>query len=234
MNKKTFLSLSLVALGGVLMAPSAKAATVLCTSGITNVVTTLGPGLNSCDVTGALNVLFSNFQVSPTTATVGIDTTSMVVGNEINLGFQLSGVILDASGNFDIHLLYTVTGGISGIDLSFQATNLTGHTGGNVTMTETACTVAFASPTGGCTGTTLASIAAISSGVIPNLATANATFGTTQTVFINKDIQFNGFMAMSEVTNSHLSGVPEPMTLSMMGIGLLSLGLLRRRQAGKK
>jgi hypothetical protein len=53
-------------------------------------------------------------------------------------------------------------------------------------------------------------------------------------VFINKDIQFNGFMAMSEVTNSHLSGVPEPMTLSMMGIGLLSLGLLRRRQAGKK
>ena len=31
-----------------------------------------------------------------------------------------------------------------------------------------------------------------------------------------------------------ISGVPEPMTLSMMGIGLLGLGLLRRRQMGKK
>jgi len=30
------------------------------------------------------------------------------------------------------------------------------------------------------------------------------------------------------------TGVPEPMTLSMMGIGLLGLGLMRRRQMGKK
>lgn len=41
--------------------------------------------------------------------------------------------------------------------------------------------------------------------------------------------QFN----FSEITQI-VSQVPEPMTLSMMGIGLLGLGLLRRRQVGKK
>src|ERR1700730_939584 len=111
--KKILLSMSLVVLGG-LMTSTASASTVLCTSpAITNVITSLGVGTgNACDVTGALSVLFSNFRVSPTSATVGIDTTSGLVGNQILLGFQLSGVVLDASGNFDIHLLYEVTGGI--------------------------------------------------------------------------------------------------------------------------
>ncbi len=225
MNKKVFV----VLIGLMAMGAAANAAVVNCTSpAITNVVTSLGTGTgNSCFVTGDPNVLFSNFDVSPSTATIGINTdpgTTRFSNGEIYLGFHVSGL---TAATTDILMHYEVTGGILGIDLSFQGTPL--GEGGNVRITEIACKVAFVN--GVCTGdasNTLANIGAISTG---NAATASASFVYGGPVFIEKDIQFNN-ATMSDFVNSH--AVPEPMTLSMMGLGLLSLGLMRRRQQGKK
>lgn len=207
-------------------APTANAAVVNCTSpAITSVVASLGPGLNSCFVTGASGTLFSNFTVSPTSATVGIDTNPLdtfVAGSEVVLGFQLSGITPDANGNFDLLLFYQVTGGISGIDLGLQASINPDHRSGNVTLTEIACSQAFTSSS--CGGTTFANITATSTG---SFASAIQTFSTQNTVFIKKDIQFNNFATLSEISDSVV--IPEPMTLSLMGAGLLGLGLMRRR-----
>lgn len=222
MNKKALVVLTgLIAMGAV-----ASASTVNCTSpAITNVVTQLD-GTNACFVTGASNILFSNFTVSPTTATIGINTdpnVTKVANGNVYLGFQVSGL---QSLTTDVLLNYVVTGGIQGIDLSFQASP--GQGGGNVTITEIACKVAFTLGVCAGEGNTLANLVVISNG---NAAFGSSTFAGTGTVYIKKDIQFNN-ASMSDFVNSH--AVPEPMTLSMMGIGLLGLGLARRRQQGKK
>lgn len=203
------------------VASIAGAATVNCTSpSITNVATSLGPGDNVCDVPPDLNILFSNFLVSPTSATVGIDSVdTAVVGNQVQLGLQLSG--LPSSGNFDIIVTYEVTGGIDGIDLGFTSSGP-----GNVMLTELACTGQPNST--GCTGTQLANINATSTG---SLATASATFATTQTVYIQKDIQFNNGGTLSVVENSVMVPVPEPVTLLLVGGALCGIALIRRRSA---
>jgi hypothetical protein len=66
----------------------------------------------------------------------------------------------------------------------------------------------------------------------------------TSPAYIYKDISVDGRTgnvfgaadagALSGFTQSFHTAVPEPMTLSMMGLGLLGLGLVRRRQQGKK
>src|SRR5437868_4154945 len=59
MNKKLLgIMVGLLAMGSL-----ASASTVAC-PGVSDVVATLGPGLNNCNVSGAATVLFSNFTVS--------------------------------------------------------------------------------------------------------------------------------------------------------------------------
>src|SRR5262249_22054963 len=182
---------------------------------------------NNCTVPGTPTMFFNNFVVSPSaglsTATVGTNATdTKTVGNTAFLAFQIGGLTWTGPVGFgDILMTYAVTGGIQGVDLMLQATQVTN--GGSMTITEVVCNVPFVSTL--CPGTTLANISITSSG---GVATNNASFAATGLVYIKKDIQFNGATS-SELVNSHTSPVPEPMTLSLMGLGLIGLGLIGRR-----
>jgi hypothetical protein len=187
---------------------------------------------DTCSVIGS-SFVFSNFGVSSTGgvagATIGIGSPSTgtgVAGANTNLVFQITGA---GSGSGDILMFYEVTGApLAGLDLLFQGTPISN--GGSITITEIACSQAFTGTI--CGGTTWANFFATSTNgsVANNSVMLNA--GPQTTVFIKKDISFVG-ATMSEFQNSQLlsggGGVPEPMTLSMMGAGLLGLGLLGRK-----
>jgi hypothetical protein len=101
-----------------------------------------------------------------------------------------------------------------------------------VTISEAVCKIAFVK--GVCNDDVVLTNGTVNPLLAPpDTAVANS-FNTVQSAFIQKDIRIGQGGFISDFTESHHAPVPEPMTLSMMGIGLLSLGLLRRRQAGKK
>src|SRR5580658_6901190 len=110
-------------------------------------------------------VIFSNFTVTvagATSATIGISAISIDVNGGIDLNFQIALGAEATPGVADVTLSYTVTGGITGVDDSIQATPL--GLGGNVTLTEVACTVPF---TVACpAGDTIANFATVSTGLI--------------------------------------------------------------------
>lgn len=62
----------------------------------------------------------------------------------------------------------------------------------------------------------------------PTNRTASIQIAPTQNVWINKDITVSAGSLMSEFSQSFYT-VPEPLTLVLVGSGLLGLGLLRRR-----
>ena len=209
--------------GLLAMGSLASATTVSCPTPVLNVTTLTGSNNFAC---GGLT--FSNFVVSPSTVIVGIGSESTLVGgNDVVLDLHLSGF---TSLNVDTFLNYQVDGAITGVDMGFQAPTTTD--GSNVRIFETVCKVAFDAVFHTCVGdgNTLANFSLVSSGAA---VSTTVTFAQQSRVFIKKDIQFNG-SSISDFNNSHLTGVPEPMTLSMMGLGLLGLGLMRRRQQGKK
>jgi hypothetical protein len=201
--------LLMAGLTAMFMASTVSAST-LCGGGATDV--SVAAFQYVCD-----GVTFSNFVVSPhPPATIGIGTGSNIDGNDINLDFQISGI---TSNTFDTLLFYTVTGATQGVDLHFQAAN---SDTGNVRIIETVCDQAFSNNT--CAdGHVLANFQLTSNG---NVASNTTLFAVHSQVFVKKDIQFNGD-TLSDFVNSHV--VPEPMTMSLMGVGLLGLGLLGRK-----
>jgi hypothetical protein len=234
--KNRFYGLFAVAALAAAMASTASASELLC-AGVSDVTTIAASG--GCTVAGS-DLTFNNFIVSPigfSTATVGIGPTAFGTGvsdeSQVDLSFQVGGIsgpgALSDLG--DVEMEYTVTGGIEGIDLTLQASELPADTGtGFVQITEVACRAAFVLDS--CpTGDTLANYVVVSTG---NTVTASANFappGTfVGTVFIKKDIDYSG-ATTSEFVNSQ--AIPEPMTLTLMGAGLLGLGLMGRRRVRK-
>ncbi len=201
---------------------STASATEVC-AGVTN-VTTIGAA--GCDVAGDPGVVFSNFTVSvvgASSATVGISADSFADG-QVDLQFQIALGAEPIPGTADIQLSYEVTGGIDGVDDAFQASPL--GPGGSVTISEVACAAPMTTSCPLPTVNTLANYAGTSTG---QLVQDSATFSTTSPVYILKDIDFAD-AAMSVFTNSQaVSTVPEPMTFSLIGAGLLGFGLLKRR-----
>ncbi len=141
----------------------------------------------------------------------------------VNLGFQIAGFTL-VGGVADLQLVYEVTGSnITGVDNTF------GGTAGS-SIAETVCDSAGAFG-GACSGKTLASFSNTSAG-----GTATASFASQSTIWIIKDITaalspgINSITVSGFTNSTETSGVPEPMTLSMMGVGLLGLSLISRRR----
>ena len=171
----------------------------------------------SCDA-GGLTFSFTNLSFSnqpPSTGDTLKIVSSSLVNNDVTLTFQID----PGTSGFPVDILlgYTVTSpiaNITGIDASYLGPN------GSIFETATApdgktSTIVDSTSPGG-----------LNNGVV--------FFGTPfgggpySSITISKDIDA---IAFSEFTDSvQVSGVPEPMTLSMMGAGLLGLSLLSRRR----
>jgi len=177
-------------------------------------------GAGGCDVVmNGDTITFSNFgatgSFSGTTATLDL---SIGVG-QVGFQFSIPGASLPATTGV---LSYTATiksgsclTGACSINGVFEQAAFTPQSStGTVTFVESAgspATLTASSQTDGLAGTIN----------VQQLVKTSMTYngGATLTNF-QSDI--------------YTSTVPEPMTLSMMGIGLLGLGLMRRRQMGKK
>jgi hypothetical protein len=139
----------------------------------------------------------------------------------VNLTFSPN--LLNVQAFQDFHLFFTVTGAINGIDLSVG--------GALASINERACKNGVL-VSGNCTTGEDQLASLINSSGATNVS---ASFAQNTSTFIYKDIGHQVGGDLTSFTQSfHTSTVPEPMTLSMMGIGLLGLGLARRKQMGKK
>lgn len=195
-------------------------------------VTTLSP--DTCSVVGS-NLIFSNLGVSSTDIPVPIIEIESpshgtgIAGGDTNLAFSDSGGdVLD-----DTFVTYQATGGVLGLDMSFQATPLTGN--GSVSISEVACSGAFVGKA--CTGTTYADFGGTSICVSGTCTYAsNATFltgGTEKAVYIQNDIALNGSVVNGFDNSFFATAVPEPALAPVMAASLLGLGLLFRPRRKK-
>ena len=187
---------------------------------------TSNPGAVGCSADG---LTFSNFAVQslhPSNMTVGLSVSTFSGG--VNLDFQIAGFTATfPAPPPDLRIAYEVTGPSTGVNNTFNAATL------GVTIFETVCDSKGITAGGGsCVDPRLGQIINTASG-----GTQTLNFGTTLSdIWIIKDITgsyFGGLttIGVSDLTNSsETSGVPEPMTLSMMGVGLLGLSLISRRR----
>jgi len=187
---------------------------------------TSNPGAVGCTANG---LTFSNFgvqSINPSNMTVGMSVTTSA--GAVELDFQIAGFVATyPAPPPDLRITYEVAGPSTGVNNTFNAATP------GVTIIETVCDSKGITAGGGsCLGSSLGQI-------INNkfIGTQTLTFASLQSdIWIIKDITgsyFNtdGTIGISDFTNSsETSPVPEPMTLSMMGVGLLGLSLISRRK----
>jgi len=188
-------------------------------SGAPSVITAPATGSFSCSIGPET---FSNFSynLAATGAGQGVPTVAV----EPPSGFANGIVSFDFYPNLvqgsDLQLEFEVSGApMNGAQLSYNG-------GAGTGINEEICTTFTITGVCNPANTFLASIS-----VGPNTQSATALFATPQsTIWVFKDISLStGFF--SEVNQGYI--VPEPMTFSLLGAGLLGLGLMGRRRASK-
>lgn len=188
-------------------------------------------GAGSCTVS---SLTFSNFTYTP-----GGNTPPSGAG-QIGVAFTPAGAItqidfnpafsVTSGQNSDVKIGYTVSGGIAQIILGFSAES---HTNGEVNSVTENYWV-------NCNSSTPGISCGPSSGTLI-ISTSNTTFASVnlpanKSVTVTKDIlaDATGVSGISGEVG-HISGVvnglvtPEPMTLGLMGFGLLAVGVFGRR-----
>jgi hypothetical protein len=186
------------------------------------------PGIASCAIN---NLIFSNFGFAETSSGGATVPTPTSVGVSViqtpgNEGFSFDpGFTVGANQTQDVTLTFVVTAApgttISDLYINFDGS----YSGtGSTRFSEEYCT-------GVGTGCNVFSVSNPNGDLSEEISIAPTT-----TLYITKDFGVNGgtdgSAGISQVINqfSNTSSVPEPASLSMMGIGLLGLGLIGRRK----
>jgi hypothetical protein len=194
----------------------------------------------SCTIDG---LTFSNFSFSSSgTTMLPASSVTVKVINGPTFGFEFDTSMSAGIGQTeDILVSFVVTGAISDLHASFNG-SFSGA--GTSSDTETYCeNGTLLPPAANCSGQnqTLGQLSLTNPPF--NIAPPPVNFlPVLSSIAISKDINVTGgsnvdhpgTATISQITDTFSTPVPEPMTLSMMGIGLLGLGLMRRRQQGKK
>ncbi len=157
--------------------------------------------------------------------TVGM--TVSTTPSEVDLNFQIAGfsAVLPGQPAPDLRIVYQVMGLTTGINNSFAGSPGT-------SIIETVCDSLGVTASGGsCVGKVIGQL--FNNSTMSPVSTTFAS-GPQTNIWVIKDITasagFVGGVSVSDLTNSHETVVPEPATLSMLGLGLLGLGLVGRRR----
>jgi hypothetical protein len=191
-------------------------------------IATVGGGVSSFSYT-CDGLTFSNFDITDaggTPAGQALDLTGATydpVTGIVDLGFNPNASAVATTEDF--HLTFTVTGGITGIDMTLGGTTST--------ATERACSTVIDALSGTCTGGTTNQLSVLTDTSGNPVNGTPATFALTSPVYIFKDINVASGSELTSFSESFHTAVPEPMTMSLMGAGLLGLGFLGRRRVRK-